>query len=56
VLTGPLAAGQTVADALRIPPGCSITCLIAVGVPDEAPAAPRRKELSQIREFRNAPH
>lgn len=52
VLTGPLLVPEAIAT-LDLPPGFDVTCFIALGYPAESPAAPRRKELEQIVEFRN---
>lgn len=54
VLTGPLVAGECVGSALSLPPGCALTCLIALGKPAEDPPAPRRKASEHFVEFRNA--
>ncbi len=53
VLTGPLLVEETVARFLNVPPGLSLNCFVALGYPDETPAAPRRKPLEQIVEFQN---
>jgi len=53
VLTGPLVAQEVVADALNLPAGHDITCLVALGHPAEMPLPPRRKSLEQIVEFRS---
>jgi nitroreductase len=52
ILTGPLMAPEGL-EALPVPPGFEITCLVALGYPAETPNAPRRKELEQIVEFIN---
>ena len=54
-LTGPLIVQEVVADALALPPGHHVTCLVAVGYPAESPPPPRRKTVEQIVEFRNNP-
>jgi coenzyme F420-0:L-glutamate ligase / coenzyme F420-1:gamma-L-glutamate ligase len=55
VLTAPLVAREAIAGALTLPPGCEITCLIAVGHPAETPEPPRRKELTHFVDFQNEP-
>jgi nitroreductase len=55
VLTGPLIVQEVLADALILPPGHHVTCLVAVGHPAESPPPPRRKTIEQIAEFRNTP-
>jgi coenzyme F420-0:L-glutamate ligase / coenzyme F420-1:gamma-L-glutamate ligase len=52
VLTAPLLAPEAVARLVCPPPGLETTCFIALGYPDEAPEAPRRKNLAQIAEFK----
>lgn len=52
VMTAPLVAPEAIAAHLNLPPGFECTCLVAVGHPGESPAAPRRKTLEQIAEFR----
>ena len=54
VLTAPLLAAN-LAEALVVPAGCEITACLALGRPAECPAAPRRKSLEHIAEFRNDP-
>lgn len=54
VMTGPLLVPAVLAG-LELPPGYEVTCLVALGDPAESPAAPRRKELDQIVEFRDHP-
>lgn len=56
ILTAPLIAQADLAGELRLPGGCDLTCFIALGYPDESPAPPRRKNLSQFVEFRQTPH
>jgi nitroreductase len=51
VLTAPLLAQNVIAGALSLPAGFDLTCLVAVGHPDEEPEAPRRKSLEQIVTF-----
>jgi nitroreductase len=51
VLTAPLIAREVVAHTLNLPRGYEITCLVALGYPDETPAQPRRKSVEQIAEF-----
>ena len=55
VLTGPLLAQEALADALVLPAGHELTCLVAVGHPAECPPAPRRKSIEQIAEFGACP-
>jgi len=52
VMTAPLVVPEAVAAHLDVPPGFECTCFVAVGHPGESPAAPRRKSLEQIAEFR----
>jgi nitroreductase len=52
VMTAPLIAHDLLIRELRPPPGHELTCLIALGYPEEAPAPPRRKSIEQIAEFR----
>jgi coenzyme F420-0:L-glutamate ligase / coenzyme F420-1:gamma-L-glutamate ligase len=51
VLTPPLLASSALASSLALPAGYHITCLVALGHPDEAPEPPRRKALEHIVEF-----
>lgn len=51
VLTGPLVAADEIERLLEIPPAHELTCLVAVGYPDETPAPPPRKTIEQIAEF-----
>jgi nitroreductase len=51
VLTAPLVVPESIATTLALPTGFEITCLVAVGYPDEAPEPPRRKALDHIVEF-----
>jgi coenzyme F420-0:L-glutamate ligase / coenzyme F420-1:gamma-L-glutamate ligase len=55
VLTAPLVVKDLFADELPPPAGHELTCLVAVGYPAETPAAPRRKSIEQIVEFREDP-
>jgi nitroreductase len=55
MLTGPLLVQDALAGALDLPAGHDLTCLVALGHPAESPAAPRRKTIEQIVEFRNKP-
>ena len=55
VLTGPLLVCDALAKVLDLPAGHDLTCLVALGHPAESPAAPRRKTIEQIVEFRNNP-
>ncbi len=41
-----------VAEAVGVPEGESVSALVALGYPDEEPAAPKRKELEKILSFR----
>jgi coenzyme F420-0:L-glutamate ligase / coenzyme F420-1:gamma-L-glutamate ligase len=53
VLTAPLIVREVVVGELNLPAGYDLTCLVALGHPDETPAQPRRKSIEQIAEFRN---
>ena len=53
VLTAPLLVPEAWAATLQIPAGYDATCFVAVGHPDETPAAPRRKNLEHLFEFRH---
>ncbi len=55
VLTGPLLVQDAVAQAVDLPAGHDLTCLVAVGHPAESPPPPRRKAIEQIAEFRDNP-
>ena len=55
VLTGPLLVQDALIEALALPAGHDLTCLVAVGHPAESPPPPRRKTIEQIAEFRNNP-
>lgn len=37
---------------LKLPPDRELVCLIAIGYPDEAPAAPKRKPVSELLEIK----
>lgn len=52
LMTAPLLA-DNLAELLQVPPGFAITGLIALGYPDGATPAPRRKSLEHIAEFDN---
>jgi nitroreductase len=47
-MTGPLCAAATLGALLEVPRGWSVAALVPLGYPDEAPAAPRRRELEQL--------
>lgn len=49
VLTAPLLAPAALAARVGRPPGFEFNCLVALGYPAEAPPAPRRKSLDQIK-------
>ena len=51
VLTAPMTAQPAINAALTLPAGYDLTCFVALGYPNEAPPAPRRKSLEQIVEF-----
>ncbi len=51
VMTGPLIVRDVATRELGPLAGCDLTCLIALGYPDESPAEPRRKSIEQIAEF-----
>ncbi len=53
VLTAPLIVRDVVVRELSLPQEFDLTCLVALGHPDETPAPPRRKSIEQIAEFRN---
>lgn len=53
VLTAPLIAQDAINCHLSPPAGYSITCLIALGYPEETPLPPRRKGIEQIVQFTN---
>ena len=52
VMTAPLLAGDVWKSLCDFPIGFEPTCLVAVGYPAETPAAPRRKNLEHILEYR----
>jgi nitroreductase len=47
-MTGPLVAEEAIAAVLEVPRGWNVAALIPLGYPAEEPAAPRRRELSQL--------
>ena len=47
-MTGAIAAQKDLKEILGLSRKQELVCLIAVGYPDEQPAAPKRKEISQI--------
>ena len=51
VLTAPLIAQDAINRELSPAAGYSMTCLIALGYPDEHPSPPRRKSIKQIAQF-----
>jgi nitroreductase len=53
VLTAPLIVQEVILAGLGVNTGYNVTCLVALGYPDEAPAPPRRKSIEQITEFWN---
>jgi nitroreductase len=55
VLTAPLVVPEAMAAVPGLPPGYDATCLVALGYPAEAPAAPPRKPLDQLVDFRREP-
>ncbi len=55
VLTAPLIVREVVVRELNLPQEYEVTCLVALGYPDEAPEPPRRKNIEQIAEFRDDP-
>jgi len=52
VMTAPLIVCNLTLHELKPPPGHELTCLVALGYPDEKPLQPRRKNVEQIAEFR----
>jgi nitroreductase len=52
VMTAPLLAGEVWKSLRDFPAGFEPTCLITVGYPASVPAAPRRKKLEHILEYR----
>jgi coenzyme F420-0:L-glutamate ligase / coenzyme F420-1:gamma-L-glutamate ligase len=55
VMTGPLLVPEALAGAVLLPPGFELTCLVAVGYPDESPNPPRRKSLEQFLDYGHDP-
>lgn len=53
VMTAPLLATDAWRSLPELPPGFEPTCLVALGYPAEIPAAPPRKALEHVLEFRN---
>jgi nitroreductase len=51
VLTAPLLVGGLIASEVSLPAGHELTCLVALGYPDEIPVVPRRKRIEQIVTF-----
>lgn len=51
VLTAPLLAHDLIREALAVPPGCELNCLIALGHPAESPPPPPRKEIAAFVDF-----
>jgi nitroreductase len=51
VLTAPLLVPDALTGMLDLPGGFELTCLVAMGYPDENPPPPRRKKLEHIYEF-----
>jgi coenzyme F420-0:L-glutamate ligase / coenzyme F420-1:gamma-L-glutamate ligase len=48
-MTGPLLVAEAkLAELLQVPAGWSLAALVPVGYPDEAPAAPPRRPLSEL--------
>ena len=43
---------DTIADLIDLPEGQAISCIIALGYPAESPAAPKRKEVSDLVSYR----
>ncbi len=52
LMTAPLLAGEVWKSLNDLPAGFEPTCLIALGYPAHIPAAPKRKRLKHIIEFR----
>jgi nitroreductase len=52
VMTAPLLAGDVWQSLRDLPVGFEPTCLVAVGYPADTPAAPRRKKLEHVLEYR----
>jgi len=47
-MTGPLCAAEALGALLEVPRGWSVAALVPLGYPDEAPAAPRRREPEHL--------
>jgi nitroreductase len=47
-LTGPLAGGRELAEALGFRPRMALVCLVALGYPAESPPPPPRKPLADV--------
>jgi nitroreductase len=47
-MTGPLVAASALNDLLQIPEGWQIAAIIPVGIPDEAPVIPPRRDLARL--------
>lgn len=47
-MTGPLVAGEELRGLLQVPSGWELGAVVPVGFADEAPEAPRRRELRQL--------
>jgi coenzyme F420-0:L-glutamate ligase / coenzyme F420-1:gamma-L-glutamate ligase len=54
VLTAPLMVPEIIAEHFALPAGHDLTCLVALGYAAESPAPPRRKNLEQTVQFREA--
>ncbi len=52
IMTGPLLAGDVWGRIDELPLGFEPTCLVALGYPAKTPAAPRKKPIEQILEYR----
>ena len=52
VMTAPLLAGEVWSQLPDLPAGFEPTCLVTLGYPAEQPAAPRRKGLQHVVEYR----
>ncbi|MHC4617887.1 MAG: nitroreductase family protein [Planctomycetota bacterium] len=52
IMTAPLLAGEVWKSLDDLPVGFEPTCLIALGYPVHIPAAPRRKKLEQVMDYR----
>ena len=42
---------KKVSELIKLPENESVSALIAIGIPDESPDAPKRKEINEIAEF-----